>query len=197
MIVSQLEQLFMHISQTESKMAVKYDHWTDWFNVKYSEDVINKENQEGISNAFSGDFSYGASKDAVSNHGETVFIQKLVIFNCLNILHHFIGTGDKIYDQMKNPLLIQGMSAMLSSAVTLDTEELFFIPIEEAVGVPNIANIMNVISAKDIDGLMNVTTNNYNPSNFITIPYILVISVVNTIASPRGDTKDILVKVVK
>ena len=87
--------------------------------------------------------------------------------------------------------------AILAAAVTPDTEELFSIQNKESVGVPIIENILNVTSAKDIDGFTNVATNNYKPSNFIPIPPFLVRSVVDTIASSRRDTKSILVKMVK
>ena len=58
-------------------------------------------------------------------------------------------------------------------------------------------NILNVTPDKDIDGLKNGETNNYNSRNFIPIPTFLAISVVDTIASSHRDTKAILVKMVK
>ena len=52
------------------------------------------------------------------------------------------------------------MSAILAASVTLDTEELFIIPNTEAVGVPNISNIVNLISNEDIYGLTNGANTN-------------------------------------
>ena len=46
-------------------MAVKYNSWTDWFNVNDSADVINKTNQEVLFKALSAQCSDEAYKSAV------------------------------------------------------------------------------------------------------------------------------------
>ena len=87
------------------------------------------------------------------------------------------------------PGFTQGMSVMLVLSATPYTEAFFNIIHEEGVGVPNIANIFNVTSAKDMYGLTNGVTTNYKPGNFVPFRTFLVRIVIDTIVSSREDTK--------
>ena len=47
----------------------------------------------------------------------------------LTVFHNFIDSGGTIYNQTKDPGFIQGVSSMLTSSVTPDTEELYIVSI--------------------------------------------------------------------
>ena len=136
-------------------------------------------------------------KDAVSNHGETVFIAKLALRNGLNVFHNFIETGVTDYYQTNDPGFFQGTSEIYAAAVTTDTEELVRNTNEEEVAVTNISNILDVTSAKDIYWLKNAATTYYNPMNFIHSPPLIVRIFVDKISSSCKDTKAVVLKVIK
>ena len=109
--------------------------------------------EERIQKKFSTEVSNDAFKEAFSKHIEKLFIKKFALHNVLKVLRNIIETVVIIYNQTNDPVLIQGMSSVLEAVVTTDTDEHFGVSNKEVVIVLNIANILIVKSAKDIDGL--------------------------------------------
>ena len=140
-------------------------------------------NQEGLFQSLSEDFSDDVCKKVISKHRDTVFVEKL------NVFHNFIEKLQNIYNQKRDPGFIQGKCEMLAALVTPDIEELFVIPNQEVSIVPKVANILNVVSANNIDGLKNESTTNYKTRSFITITDFLLRIVVDTISSSKKSCK--------
>ena len=135
-------------------------------------------------------------KRAVSNYKETVYIFKQNFGkNKLNIFHHLEAVGGNIYDTEEHFGAIQGVEKELTCIVTLDMPQL--LDTSNETGVPLVEDYLKTTNEEDYRNLKTSTNLKFASRNFIPIPPFLLQVVNDTIIKADGDSKEVLLAVIK
>ena len=183
---------------TQVITANKSKSWKDWFNTRDSALIINKKAQEKLFKIFDSSITVDKCKNEIEGHDETVFLFRQQFgTDRVGIFHHMKAIGGNIYVEKEEFGFIQGIEELATCIMTPDYEILTQVPEAIGVSVPTPTHLLSVSNIADVEALNIGQTTSYKPRNFIPIPPFLLETISNSISKSEGDSKQVLVDVVK
>ena len=178
--------------------STQFKSWKAWFQARERAISINKSNQERLFRIFDSEISNEKCRSELELHDETAFLFRQNFGpNRLGIFHHMKTLGGNIYVEKEEHGFIQGVGEESTCIVTPDFEILTRVPSEDAVPIPTATHLLAVSSIEGVDSLVNGATTTFKPRNFVPIPPFLLDTIETSISNSEGNSKQVLVDVVK
>ena len=116
-------------------MNSKYTDWTDYFNAVPSSTYINKGCMKSLFKTFDATITENEVLNQGEKYSDTVFLARLSLRSGLNLFHHFIQVGERVYSDDKEAGFFLGLNKSTTAKMTPDIDVLFETPHVDAYRV--------------------------------------------------------------
>ena len=179
-----------------NNVANKPNSWLEWFQSRESAPKIDDSMKKVLFETFDASKSEENIKTSLLNHKETVYMLKQNFGkNKLNIFHHLEAVGGNIYQTDEHFGAIQGVEKDVTCVVTIDMPQL--LDKSNETGVPSVDDYLKTTNENDYRNLKASTNDKFASRNFIPIPPFLLQVVSDTLVRTDGDSKEVLLAVIK